>query len=143
MSWKIKIGLFVVALALVQALLIFDVFLNENKTIELVEVEKGKYKGKLYFRSFYVYEKQEGVYELEKFPETSFGDGLNYGKNIVGVSNWAVMEAEKLNLDTAGPIVPYDYNFLFVSFLKGHKTIVFQIAPHEDSISLVYSIQDR
>lgn len=142
MSWKIKIGLFVGALALVQALLIFDVFLNENKTIELVEVEKGKYKGKLYFRSFYVYEKQEGVYELEKFPETSFGGGLNYGKNIVGVSNWAVKEVEKLNLDTAGPIVPYDYNFLFVS-LKGHKTIVFRIAPHEDSISLVYSIQDR
>lgn len=141
MSWKKVLLFIVIAAAVTQGALLLDIYLNENKTLELKKVKPGEYKANLYLRSVYVYEKPDGSYEINKFPSVNILDGINYGKNLSSVENWAFYESEKLGVDSVSVIIPYDYSFLFT--VSTNKTIVFDIEGNPEPQALKYSIFDR
>lgn len=141
MSWR-KILFFVLITAgVIQGALILDIYLNEDRTLELKEIKPGEYKANLFLRSIYVYEKPDGAYEINKFPSLNILDGINYGKNISSVENWAFYESEKYGTDRTSIIIPYDYSFLFT--VRSTKTIVFDIEGSPEPLTLKYSIFDR
>ena len=80
-------------------------------------------------------------YSLKKFPEFSFSDGLNYGKNIDGLSSWQSDESERLGLSKNSIIILYDWNiFPFLNLGQMNETIVFDVQNDDkgEPISIRY-----
>ncbi|MGB3453377.1 MAG: hypothetical protein WBA59_06085 [Moheibacter sp.] len=104
---------------------------------------EGKYKGELYLRSFYVYENKDESFEINKFPEPSFGDGINYRNKILGWQDWAYFVKEDLELDSNSAVIPYDASLLFISTIGLQKIIIFKIDKKKNPYTISYTIESK
>lgn len=142
-NWK-KLIVFILCLPIfIQIAVVSDVFLNANKPLKLEKVAEGKYKGKLYLRNFYVYENKDGGFEINRFPETSFGDGINYYNSILGWQDWAYFVKEDLGLDSNSAVIPYDASLLFISTIGLQKIIIFKIDKKNNPYTISYTIESK
>lgn len=146
MKWLKRLCLFFLFLFLVQLILITDVFLNADKNIKIEVTDDNRFKIKLFLRNFYIKKNRDinlnkkGEFKIERFPEKSFGDGLNFSQNISPVFTWESWVREERKLSSNFIIIPYDIKLFFIYNIN--KIIVFEVKTNSngDPIFLKYSI---
>ena len=141
MNWKKTTLLLIGLYAIIKILLISDVFLSENRTLKLEEVNNAKYKASLYLRNFYIYKNEDATYHIKKFPEINFLDGKNQGRNVSPVDTWIINASRDLELESNKTIIPYDVTEILI-FLKFNRFIIFEVNEDKNGkpVSLSYSI---
>ena len=146
MNWKKLIIGVIILILLLRVVFILDVYINEGKHLKLEKVDEEIFKANLCLRNFYIYtfpdELNAKNYSVTKFPEFTFSDGLNYGKNIDGLSSWQSDESDKLGLNSNSIVIPYDWNiFPFLILGQINEKIVFdvQINDKGEPISIRYN----
>lgn len=146
MKWLKRLGILYLFFCLIQLILIADVFLKEEENIKIEQMRNGRFKANLIFRNFY-FEKnkvkniqEHGVFKVDRFPEKSFADGLNHGRNISPVFNWEIWEREERKLEENEIIVLYHVKLFLIFNLN--KLIIFNIETDQkgEPILLKYKI---
>lgn len=152
-NWKKLIGSVIILMLMLRVILIVDVYANKEKNLKLEKVEDGKYKVRLFLRNFYIYNAigeypnlVQKNFTIKAFPEFSYSDGLNYGKNISGLPSWQSDESDRLGLNINAIVIPYDWNiFPFLNLGQIHEEVVFTIQVDEknEPISIQYHFLNK